>query len=153
MSPIYPDENGDYGTYDINEKAPRSEPETLTHEEFADYCFDLYDVIKYGTRKQRKRAARKLVLLAVDMRERFMFADNRLQEWAERPAADVPAAPSNPSWQDRQDMPGWPTAAPSYLDNRGAEVTPSCVINEHAHGDDSNSWVHVDDTVNRKLHK
>ena len=45
------------------------EEEIIQHEEFVDFCLGLYDEIKCGTRKQRKKAAQTLVILACGMEQ------------------------------------------------------------------------------------
>ena len=107
---------------------PEDTIEVPGHEDFGPHCLDLYAQIKFGSRKDRKRAAKELVLFAVSFEQAFVEADNKLHEVnrarhheivgkEEAPAADVPAAPSDPS-------------------TAGASLEPSCVIDEHAHGDD-----------------
>jgi len=119
------------------------EPEIVYTDEFTEYCLDLYEVIKYGKRKDRKRAAQRLVTFAVSLAEAVENLATKLHDAEKKNTVwhDHPPASSKP--EDRG-------PDPSHLYTETGEETRSCVINEHAHGDDLN-WAHVDKDVDEKL--
>lgn len=139
------------------------EPSFISDEEFPDYCLDLYDTIKFGKRKERKKAARKLVTVAVTLARNMTVALSKLHtaEQVNRnlshafaggvPFADLPGAKIEPE--------RGAGLSPWHLHTEGATVAATCVINEHAHGDDAQvnfippagGWVHVDKDVDEKL--
>jgi hypothetical protein len=94
------------------------EPE-VSVEEFTETCLDFYDVVLHGARKERKRAAEDLVILAVaaynDLKE-TEFQLGAMQARCITPEEE-PATLHERAWASVEDVP----AAPSNL---------------HTHGDD-----------------
>jgi hypothetical protein len=110
---------------------------TIHDEVFLDHCLDLYDVIRYGTRKERKYAAQELVVLAAAMKDAFVDADNKLKEVELKlHKLDAPPPEGRPAGKEGAQAADVP-AAPSDPDINGEKA--NCVIGEYAHGDDP-SW-------------
>ena len=82
-------------------------------EEFAETCLAFYEVIKIGSRKARKRAAQDLVIMAITAYEELQ---------SERAATDMNDAI----------LRGAMKSDPNIATAHGG----TCVINEHAHGDE-----------------
>ena len=151
----------------LSQEDDTREPEVLMAEEFDAYCLDLYDAIKYGKRKERKRAARTLLALAVQMKDAVLELRDELHDVKEELHAfqfsefppDQPEDNGQSPWKTdfklerATEAPG---SSPLHLYTEEAGSRPSCVINEHAHGDDHHAhpdgnWAHVDNTVDAKL--
>lgn len=119
------------------------QPEIIDADAFPDYCLDLYDTIKFGKRKERKRAAQKLVLFAVELAASLDKALDDLHAVQVLAMNEVHKEGNNGSpWMTTPlDQEG--PMAPSYPATPSTEEArpePTCVLNEHAHGD-GDGWV------------
>lgn len=129
------------------------EPEIFTvgSPEFNDGVDALYMIARHGKPKAAKRAAKTLRDLVKQLgfhldneAKKVKDLETRLRDLFHRFALGVPFA----------DLPGAIIEPPpSHLATGGAGGEPTCVINEHAHGDDSHEspWAHTDPAVDAKL--
>lgn len=114
------------------------EPEIIHEDDFADHCLEHYDVIKYGTKKARKKSAQRLVTYAVSLAKTLSATLNALHDLQKAVSVPVAGAKGSHTYPDSPwkgtsmdppagvdepaaDQTNW-TPAPSDLDTTRAEA-------------------------------